>query len=310
MHRSGTSMIAAVLHGCGLYLGQENELLGANSGNAEGHFEHKGFLRINDALLAHFGGTWDFPPALEARWQENPSLASLRADANALVSGLSFHAPWGWKEPRTTVLLPFWKVLVPELRFVICVRSPLEVARSLAKRNKMALEQGLRLWNRYMRAALADSNGSPRIIAHYEDFLLNPAGEAERLARFCGLEKRADLSLVGAGVRPELRHQKAAIAEILGSEAMSPEYKFLYLGLRGLARAEANQDDSVPGAAELLKLLDDFRNQDRIAGLEAELAQARNAAAKLRAEALQDLKTNHRWAYRVYRNFVKPFRVR
>jgi hypothetical protein len=310
MHRSGTSMIAGVLHGCGLYLGPENELLGANSGNADGHFEHKGFLHINDALLAHFGGSWDFPPALEAGWQEDASLAPLRAQAKELAAELSRYSPWGWKEPRTTVLLPFWKSLVPELRFVVCVRSPLEVARSLARRNKLPVEQGIHLWQRYTRAALEQSAGHPRLIEHYEDFILNPESAAERVARFCGLDKPRGAALSESGVRPELRHQTAALADVLASDAMPAEVKFLYLGLRGLSGPRSLENDRGEGVNELLSLLEEFRREDRLARLEGELAAAKEDAAKLRAQMLQDLKTNHRWAYRVYRNFVKPFRVR
>jgi hypothetical protein len=310
MHRSGTSMIAGLLHGCGLYLGDEDDLLGANSGNAEGHFEHKGFLKINDALLAQLGGSWDFPPPLEAGWQESASLAALRQQATRLVSELSRRFPWGWKEPRTTVLLPFWKTLVPELRFVICVRNPLEVARSLAKRNKMSLEHGLTLWHRYTRAALEGSAGAPRMIAHYEDYLLNPEAEAERLARFCGLQIPAHSTPLTSGIRVELRHQKSALAEILGFQTMPAESKFLYMGLRALARAGANEQDPAQGIGELLRLLDDVHTQNRVTRLEAELAEARSESNKLRAQMLDDLKSNHRWAYRVYRNFVKPFRFR
>ena len=172
MHRSGTSMIAQLLHQLGLYLGPDSQLLGATSANTDGHFEHKGFLRINRALLEHFQGSWESPPRCDTGWQGDTALEQLRADARVLVDELSARPPWGWKEPRTTVLLPFWKSLVPGLRFVICVRSPLDVAKSLAKRNGIPVQQGMFLWHRYTRAALEDSEGSPRLIVHYEDFFM------------------------------------------------------------------------------------------------------------------------------------------
>jgi hypothetical protein len=188
------------------------------------------------------------------------------------------------------------------------------VAKSLAKRNKIPLEQGMILWHRYMRAALEDSTGCPRMIAHYEDFLIAPELEADRLVRFCGLKRPENISLMEFGVRPDLRHQKSALAEILSLKAIPAEHKFLYLGLRGLAREEALATAPEPEAAqsvsELLRLLDEFRDRDRLAQLQNELADARNEVSKLRAEILNDLKTNHRWAYRMYRNFIKPFRVR
>lgn len=312
MHRSGTSLIAKLLYQCGVYLGSEDQLLGANSGNADGHFEHKGFLKINDALLHHFGGSWEFPPQRQGNWHENNVLESVRNDARALLAELSIRSPWGWKEPRTTVLLPFWKSIVPGLRFVICVRSPLEVAKSLAKRNKIPVEQGMILWHTYMRAALEDSAGSPRMITHYEDFFIDPEAEADRLVRFCELQRPDNVSLIESGLRPELRHQRAELAEILSLKSIPAEHKLLYLGLRGLAQegpvvAEGVQAQSV---GELLQMLDEFHKKDRVAQLQTELAEARNEVSKLRAEMLNDLKANHRWAYRMYRNFIKPFRVR
>jgi hypothetical protein len=309
MHRSGTSMIAQLLHQFGLYLGPDNQLLGATSANTDGHFEHKGFLKINRALLEHFQGSWESPPRSEAGWETDTALEPLRADARVLIAELSARSLWGWKEPRTTVLLPFWKSLVPGLRFVICVRSPLEVAKSLAKRNDIPVEQGMFLWQRYTRAALEDSKGSPRLIVHYEDFFIDPDKTIERLARFSGLEKPANISLGESGVRPELRHQRSGLAEILSLQSVPAENKFLYLGLRGLAREE-REGDLAEAVGELLKLLDDLHNHDRLARLEAELAEARNEAFKLRADMLKDLRANHRWAYRMYRNFIKPFRVR
>ena len=310
MHRSGTSMIAQLLHQLGLYLGPDNQLLGATSANTDGHFEHKGFLKINRALLEYFQGSWESPPQWKAGWQTDTALEPLRGDARVLIAELSARSPWGWKEPRTTVLLPFWKSLVPGLRFMICVRSPLDVAKSLAKRNGMPVEQGMFVWHRYTRAALEDSEGSPRLIVHYEDFFIDPATTIERLARFCGLQKPANISLVESGIRPELRHQRSALAEILSLQSVPAEHKFLYLGLRGLAREERAEGDLAEAIRELLKLLDDLHNHDRLARLEAELAEARNEAFKLRADMLKDLRANHRWAYRMYRNFIKPFRVR
>lgn len=310
MHRSGTSMIAQLLHHCGLYLGPENQLLGATSANTDGHFEHKGFLKINRALLEYFQASWEFPPQWKAGWQTDAAIESMRADARALIAELSPRSPWGWKEPRTTVLLPFWKSIVPGLRFVICIRSPLDVAKSLAKRNGIPVERGMFLWHRYTRAALEDSEGSPRMVVHYEDFFIDPHATIARLARFCGLQRPANVTLAESGVRPDLRHQNSELAEILSLESVPAEHKFLYLGLRGLAREERGEGDSAQALSKLLKLLNDFHEHDRVALLEAELAEARNEASKLRTDMLKDLKANHRWARRMYRSFIKPFRMR
>ncbi|HEX2225809.1 MAG TPA: hypothetical protein VHM64_01630, partial [Candidatus Binatia bacterium] len=76
-----------------------------------------------------------------------------------------------------------------------------------------------------------------------------------------------------------------------------------------LAREDRAQGELAAAVRELLKLLDDLHDHDRLTRLEMELAEARNEAFKLRSDMLKDLK-DHRWAYRMYRNFIKPFRVR
>ena len=107
MHRSGTSMVARLLHQCGLYLGPEDQLLGPSSGNEDGHFEHTGFLAIDYALLRHFNASWSFPPELEPGWEQEAVLEQRRVEAKALVDTFSGKSPWGWKEPRATIFLPF-----------------------------------------------------------------------------------------------------------------------------------------------------------------------------------------------------------
>ena len=65
MHRSGTSMVTKLLHLCGLYLGEESDLMAATLENPEGYWENARFVGVNDDLLAHVGGGWDLAPPAE-----------------------------------------------------------------------------------------------------------------------------------------------------------------------------------------------------------------------------------------------------
>jgi len=69
-------------------------------------------------------------------------------------------------------------------------------------------------------------------------------------------------------------------------------------------------DELAPEVSEYIRLLDSFQDQRRLVRLQSELAERNNELIKLREEMLKDLKANHRWAYRMYRNFVKSFRMR
>ncbi|MBF8254080.1 MAG: Sulfotransferase family [Deltaproteobacteria bacterium] len=314
MHRSGTSMIARLLHRCGLYLGAEDQILGPRSGNEDGHFEHTGFLEINDALMQHFGGSWYFPPKFEPGWERDGKLEQTRVEARSLVDTFSGKSPWGWKEPRTTILLSFWKSIVPNVRFVICVRSPLEVAESLAKRDRIPVERGVFLWHRYTRAAIEGTEDCPRMLIFYDDFFTDTAAEFVRLIDFCGLPRPSDLSILETEIRGELRHHRSEVAELLGSASVPAEHKIMYLGLRALSGREpaspAPKNNSAENAGTFLRVLDEFHNHARLAQLQSELTEKDHELFKLRTEILNDLRTNHRWAYRMYRNFIKPFRLR
>ena len=296
MHRSGTSMVARLMNECGLNLGPEEGLLGPNADNAMGHFEHKGFLEIDDALLKHLGGSWDKPPILNSGWENDVTLEELVAKAEKLIDTFSDREPWGWKEPRTTLLLPFWQNLLPDLRYVICVRNPLEVARSLAERDGTSIPEGAQLWSQYTRAAIQNTEGWPRILTFYEDYFRDPLNEINRLVGFCRLNRVDDPSKVQEIISGELRHQTSGTVELLNEGSVPLEYKLLYLGLRSLAleeRCTMERDDttsvSVPnGIGNVLSVIDKLHDQEKTLQLETALCvkeyHLRELGARMRAE--------------------------
>lgn len=231
MHRSGTSMVAQLLHRCGLDLGPEEKWLKADAANPLGHFEHRGFLDIDRKLLKFFGATWSKPPVLRKGWHLDPRLQSLHDEAKALAATFEGKSPWGWKEPRACLFLPFWRRVIPNMRFVICIRNPLDVARSLEKRNRMALHAGASLWYRYLMSALEDTEGCPRIFTFFEDFFERGSKEIERLLDFCGLPLPDDPSKLKSAVSSELRHHTGSPRSLLEEPAVPPACKYFYLGL-------------------------------------------------------------------------------
>src|SRR5688572_29592847 len=111
MHRSGTSMVARLLKLAGLYLGEEADLMRASSDNPDGFWEHLGFVTINDELLTEHGGGWDFPVAIPEPPANEERLALVRNKALSLVAQFDGHQPWGWKDPRNSLTLPFWQAV-------------------------------------------------------------------------------------------------------------------------------------------------------------------------------------------------------
>lgn len=192
MHRSGTSMAMSVLNGLGLDVGNENDLLGASPSNPEGHWENVQCLDLDDAVLNALGGGWDCPPDAGSRGFSLDTLAPLKLRARALRDELGFRAPWGWKDPRISLLLPFWFDVYPELKVVVCLRSPLEVAQSLRNRGSSSYRLGLALWKTYNERILVTSRSDQRLITHYLGYLQHPQIEIERLCSFLGLTPDKD----------------------------------------------------------------------------------------------------------------------
>lgn len=129
MHRSGTSLVASLCQAGGLAIG--GRLLGRYPGNEVGHFEDLDFVTWHESVLRANGfGTEGF---LAAGIPGVPD--GLRQEAERIVGDRrALGAPWGWKDPRTTLHLDFWAKLLPELRFLFVIRRPWEVVDSLYRR--------------------------------------------------------------------------------------------------------------------------------------------------------------------------------
>ncbi len=255
MHRSGTTMLARMLRDLGLFIGwslQEN-------------YESRFFLEINQSVMNASHGTWDNPEVIEAVLA-NPEMRrkivrAMRADLRSFSclyylgprhflkyrSAFRIDRPWGWKEPQNTILLPLWLDIFPSARIVHIYRNGVDVAGSLASRERkriagvlneketlttmissqrgqlknaslpayllqklkaryeklqppfkysglgvrpsFSLEKGFRLWTYYVEKAFSWTEGHPEqsISVKYEDFLLDPCGRLNEIARFCGL---------------------------------------------------------------------------------------------------------------------------
>jgi hypothetical protein len=206
MHRSGTSMVARILSECGVYLGEADELLPPAEDNVKGHFEHRQFVQLNDEVLATLGGAWDVVPPRYAVWRKR-RLGPLRERAVALAERMRPHAPWGWKDPRTSLTLPFWLDVVPDLRLVVCVRDVVAVAHSLLVRDHSSELFGMRLWAAYNRRALAASPRDRTLVTRYETYFEDPLREVARLVAFLGLAADQETIERAAGtVDRSLRH--------------------------------------------------------------------------------------------------------
>ena len=187
MHRSGTSMITRLLNLCGLYLGSAESIMPPDEGNPTGYWQNVEMDELSEAILAVFSKGWDFLlPVMESGWEHREELDPIRTRAENCVAGLKANRPWGWKDPRASLTIPFWKSLVPELKVVVCLRNPLEVAESLHKHTGSTAAFTYNLWIRYYQRILEDVPQESRIITHYDSYFINAQDELSRLLNWLG----------------------------------------------------------------------------------------------------------------------------
>jgi len=252
MHRSGTSMIARLLNLSGLYLGREDELYAGAADNAEGFWEHRSFVELNDVILTHFGGGWDLPPTFPIDWDERPDVQPFVERAKALAESFDGHASWGWKDPRNCLTIGLWRRLIPDLKIVLCVRHPNEVAQSLQKRGYSSHPFAWNLWKIYHRSLLASVPLESLVVTHYDSYFASGQIEISRVASSIGLTpSQSRLQEAFASVSTNLRHNRSAAA---GGPALPSDVQLLYQDLSaaaGVGPARAGPGSgAAPGALE------------------------------------------------------------
>ena len=220
MHRSGTSFVARLLNLCGVYLGEDEDLIPAAEDNPEGFWENRKFQDINNNLLEAFGGSWDYPPGLEPGWETSPRLMDLRERAGVLVQEFSRQKIWGWKDPRNSLTFPFWKQFISGSRVVCCLRNPYEVYKSFTRRGYSSHVFSYNLWVTYNRQLISATEPAQRIITHFDAFFTDPQSELRRLVNFLGLDVAGEaIELACKSLSNDLRHTRGSIDDLLETNA-------------------------------------------------------------------------------------------
>jgi len=158
MHRSGTSLVASWLAALGVDMGQE--LLPPDKANPRGYFEDIGFLEfqrrvLSESCLSDDGGHPDWG------WTESEQLNRetlkdfIPAATSMLASRAERRGLWGWKDPRTTLLLDFWDTLLDGAYYIFVYRFPWDVADSMQRLGAPLFlrnpEYAYRIWSFYNR---------------------------------------------------------------------------------------------------------------------------------------------------------------
>ncbi len=223
VHRSGTSTLTRAINALGAYLGEEKDLMRGDSANPEGYWERLDICNLQERLLTRLKRTWDTAAPLPDQWHLSEAVRPFREELKQLVAAhFAPHFLWAWKDPRSCLFLPLWKDVLDELEIqllcVFVVRSPLDVARSLKKRDYIPLQKAFGIWFNYSVAALQGTAGAPLALVSYDRFLESWETELRKCAAVLGIQWPGDeqrlKETMQSFIRPNLRHSRSTPREL------------------------------------------------------------------------------------------------
>ena len=185
MHRSGTSTVMNALACLGVSLG--DDLLPPGVDNPKGFFEDKSVNDLNNEMLDVIGQTW-FSLSLvsNADIEKLIALGYLEKAVDLLGEKLKSTSVFGFKDPRVSKLLKFWKLVFAridcEVQYVLCLRHPLSVANSLLQRNQSPIQKGYLLWLSYNLSIVAEGQDLHLIALDYDQLMEKPMEHIDYLA--------------------------------------------------------------------------------------------------------------------------------
>ncbi len=190
MHRSGTSAVVKALSCMGVSLG--NNFMPAGIDNPKGFFEDKEINELNIEMLEAIGQQW-FSLSLVSDTDVDRlvSLGYVEKAVTLLQRQMANIECFGFKDPRVSKLIKFWKLVFArlncELRYIFCLRHPLSVANSLRQRNRTPIHKGYLLWLSYNLAVINEAQGLTLVGQDYDQLMEQPLVAVESLAKGLGL---------------------------------------------------------------------------------------------------------------------------
>ncbi len=288
-------------------------MLGANSGNAAGHWEPAYLIDYHDRLLAELGSAWHDWSALDIKDFPLHRREQVAADVADILQDDFGPAPLIIvKEPRIARFARFFisatRSAGYDVAAVVTFRNPLDVIESLVARGADWPKRHDRidaalLWLAHMLPAEKAARDLPHVVVSYEAVMENPTAVMDGLVRDLGLVTPVEVAEVAGDIArfidPGHRHHARRPDEALTDPQIAGWVAGAYAALRDLeagrniAGARATLDriaDEFASAMPILRRTVEAKREafGRIEATEADrdtrLAAAAESAESARAE--------------------------
>ena len=297
MHRSGTSLCSHVLSALGIDMADQVGPLpqGAPAfDNPKGHWERWEIVALHDRILqtlnrAYYSDAHDL--AFPAAWWADPRIVEIRREIVAFLEKRMDQGYFGFKDPRTTRLMPLWHQIIGELglapKIIFCLRNPAQVARSLNMRDGLSVDIAEARWFYYVIDFFRHTKNSDICVIEYEDWFDETLKNVNKLRNFLDVswhQTEFDLDItISSLVDAQLRHD-----DFPDRQAKQPMVRSLYQLARRAADETAARDQIQTMVAQLISFQQLQGGVQRVFEQHA-LAAARVPALEQEAGALRNV---------------------
>ncbi len=234
-------------------------MLGVKMGlRVDDNWESNHTRRINQFIFRQINATWDHITPFNNLYKSNDHARQIERLMRSFINrrfildhfGLSDSIAikpksgktwfWGWKDPRNTFTLPFWKAIFPAAKIIHIYRNPVDVALSLKLReeligieykndiktrfkkiirygrigmsnvNMLDAENGCRLWEQYVSQALEHeiTYGNDVLSICYEELLADVTSAINIVLAFLEINNTDTYSSqINAAVKSDNRYK-------------------------------------------------------------------------------------------------------
>lgn len=256
MARSGTSAITRGLKALGIDLG-DKFLAGGVRWNPTGFWEDTDIVYdINQKVFQLLNHRWMTIQMVAADSFKHPGINKITQRAvNLLQQRFRTTNHWGFKDPRSTKLVPFWrnvfKTMAVEDCYVIALRNPVSSALSNQTLSGQRVETGLLYWVIHMIAAIENTQGKQRVIVSYEALLNDARQQLSRIKQQLSIplpDNETEVNLyVDHFINQKLQRHPVNDADLMAHPAIAavPLAARIYFLLLQVAKDELSLTDEV-----------------------------------------------------------------
>jgi hypothetical protein len=242
MHRSGTSALTRVLN----LLGSElpKHILSANDGNEAGYWEPERLVTLHDEMLAECGSRWDDWRPFDLGALGDERFAHYKAEIARLIEQEYTDAPrLVIKDPRICRFVRLYEEVLRALDilplYVLQLRNPLGVMKSLALRDGMTAPFASLVWLRHVLDAEKATRDKPCTFISYERLINDWQGAVSTIGAHLDLAwpppPRA-AAAVESFLSRELMHYSPSTDELIERPDIAAWVKEAYLALSALEK--------------------------------------------------------------------------